>query len=617
MCGILGTIPEYNDKNLFNNALSRLNHRGPDDKGVVHFGKASFGHTRLSIIDTTKNGHQPFYSQCNRYIMTFNGELYNYIELKKELKKKGYDFKTDTDTEVLLSSYIEWGESCFNKFNGMWALVIYDSKEDKFIFSRDRFGKKPLFYTHQNHFFIFSSEMKAILPFLKHVKSSTNIKEMIQNVATYESKDYTLIDGIKKIQPGYYAIYKNGSFYTKKYWELLDTIHNVPSKYEDQVEEFKNILYNSVDIRMHSDVSIGTALSGGVDSSAIISIMNKINNSSSNKTSINAFIASFPGTFLDEAKYAEKVANNLNIKPFIFEINPQDYIDKLESYIYFFEEIFHTNIIPMMALYSNIKKHGVTVTLDGHGADEILGGYPGETIYAAVIESIKNLDITAMNNFLDIQENLMPTNKKFNLNKKNKYFNFLKYIVISNIKRLVGRGVKLEKSSHKNYIRLDRVAQFLYHLTQERTLPTLLRNYDRYSMASGVEIRMPFMDHRIVSYAFSLPYTSKIRNGFTKSIIRDSVKDIVPNDVLFRKDKIGFNAPIIEWIKGPMKEFIMDEMASSNFKYSDIINSRELEIKFHEIISGKNESFVNGLFVWKDFMAYLWEKQFILKKGGL
>ena len=550
MCGILGTIPSTGNSK-FKKALDTLYHRGPDGYGVKNLGNSiSLGHRRLSIVDLSSKGRQPMSDITSRYTLTFNGEIYNFIEIRKELIKKGYSFLSQSDTEVLLYSYIEWGTNCVNKFNGMWAFAIWDSLKAELFLSRDRFGKKPLFYAVVNGKFIFASEMKAIFPFLQSVKPSKDFNWMKNNIFLYESTDKCLVDGIKRFPFAHNGIYKDGKLSIFRYWNTLDNLVDVSNDYDDHVVRFNEIFIDACKIRMRSDVPIGTALSGGLDSSATISAMAHIaekHTDYASKDWQHAFVAAFPGTPLDESYYAKVVADNINIEANYIDINPLKYWENLEDYFYKFEELYITSPIPMLMLYSNVKKSGVTVTLDGHGADELFSGYGHllEALWDSKFSYSNTIDI------LNTHTETLGDNVQFS--RSNKLSIYLKYMTKKIIKDLLGKARISKDYNHVNFKKLDNFSQHLYVIFHETILPTLLRNYDRYSMINGVEIRMPFMDHRIVTYVNSLPYTSKFGNGYTKILIRDAMSKNMPKEITWRKSKIGFNTPIVDWMQKDLK----------------------------------------------------------------
>jgi asparagine synthase (glutamine-hydrolysing) len=611
MCGILGTIPTI-EQAIFKKSLNTLTHRGPDDYGIENINnEITLGHRRLSIVDLSNHGHQPMEDHSQRYSIVFNGEIYNFIEIKKELIQLGYVFQSTSDTEVLLNSFIEWGESCVKKFNGMWAFAIWNKETKELFLSRDRFGKKPLFYSQINGRFVFASEMKAIFPFLDKITPSKYFEWMRDNIFLYESTEHCLIEGIKRFPAGHNAVYKNGNIEFTRYWNTLDNLVEVPNSYEDQVEEFRSLFVDACKIRMRSDVPIGTALSGGLDSSATISTMAHIakNNADyAKKDWQHGFVASFPGTPMDESYYAGLASNHINVDATYVNIDPLKQWDKLDHYLYMFEELYLTSPIPMVMTYEAVKQNGVSVTLDGHGADELFSGY------GHMLEALWNCGFN-MSKIQDIlnthQESLGGFSQNIKKSNLELYSNFM---IKKILKKLSGKGHRSQDSKHKEFRKLDNFSQELYVIFHETILPTLLRNYDRYSMMNSVEIRMPFMDHRIVSYVNSLPYSSKFGSGYTKKLIRDAMDPFMPKEVTWRKSKIGFNTPIVDWMQNELRDWFGDIVNSKGFLESPLVaDAKSLKITIEDIINKKDSVFPHAEKAWTDLSPYLWENA-ILKR---
>lgn len=610
MCGIMGTIPATNG-NEFKFALDTLYHRGPDDSGVETVNnEITLGHRRLSIVDID-HGHQPMFDSTKRYSVVFNGEIYNFIEIKKELEGLGCRFESNSDTEVLLNAYIKWNDKCVLKFNGMWAFAIWDDYKKELFLSKDRFGKKPLFYAEINGKFIFASEMKAIYPFLGQVRPSKDFNWMKNNIFAYESTEKCLVDGIKRFPLGSNGVYKNGNLKIYRYWNTLDNLLDVPRNYNEQVEQFRELFLDACKIRMRSDVSIGTALSGGLDSSATISAMAHLSNGQidyGKKDWQHAFVASFPGTPLDESKYAKMVVDHIGIDATYMDINPLRDWENIEDYFYNFEELYITSPIPMLTTYGGVKRNGTTVTLDGHGADELFSGYGHllEALWDSKFNIKSTIDI--LNTHIDI----LSDNSQFE--KPSKFSIYLNYMSKKIIKDFIGRGLNSKDMRHINYRKLDNFSQHLYVIFHETILPTLLRNYDRYSMMNSVEIRMPFMDHRIVSYVNSLPYSSKFNNGYTKKLIRDAMDPYMPKEITWRKSKIGFSTPIVDWMQGDLKEWFCDTVHDQAFKGSDLIdNPLQLKSDIMDIVNRKNSNYFKAQKCWAKLSPYIWGKAVLNK----
>lgn len=613
MCGILGTLPS-SDSILFEKALTTLSHRGPDSSGIWHDPAISLGHRRLSILDVSDTGGQPMSYVDGRYHIVFNGEIYNFIEIRKELEKKGYRFKSESDTEVVLASFCEWGEDCLLKFNGMWAMAIWDSVAGKLFLSRDRFGKKPLFYALVGSKFIFASEMKAIFPFLPEVKPAEDFRWMAQNIFLYENTEKCLISGIKRFPAGHYGYLENQQIKLKRYWNVLDHLVEPEKSYSSQVEKFREIFIDACRIRMRSDVAIGTALSGGLDSSATISAMAHIakgsNNPRGSRDWQHAFVASFPDTPIDETNYARMVTNHLGINATYVTIDPLKHWHRLNEYLYMFEELYLTTPIPMIMTYGAVKEHGVTVTIDGHGADELFSGY------GHLLEALWDAGID-LSRVKDIINTHVETIKGFSQTAEpNKIGLYLDFMVRKTVRRIFSRGYHSQDREHPNFGKLDNFSQHLYIIFNETILPTLLRNYDRYSMINSVEIRMPFMDHRLVTYVHSLPYSSKFGGGYTKKLIRDALDPFMPPEITWRKTKIGFNSPIVDWMQGPLREWFQDTVQSQAFGNCSLVEKPAvLRDKIMKITSGQDSFWNNAESAWTQLSPYLWE-QAMIKRGS-
>ena len=608
MCGIFGTIPKT-ETSFFKFALDKITHRGPDSYGIQDVGDdISLGHRRLSILDLSENGHQPMNNDDGRYTIVLNGEIYNFLELKEDLRKKGHSFKSTSDTEVLLKAYIEWGEDCVLKFNGMWAFAIWDKNKKELFMSRDRYGKKPMFYAMIDGKFIFASEMKAIYPFIKNLEVSEDFHWMKNNMFKYETTEKCLIKGIKRFPHGHNGTFFNGKLTTRRYWNSLDHLVEVPKSYDDQVERFRELFLDACKLRMRSDVAIGTALSGGLDSSATIGAMAHLakNNSSYSKDWQHAFVATFPETPMDETKYAKMVTDHLGVKGTFMEVEPQKHWDKLDEYFYLFEDLYITTPIPMIMIYEAVKKNGVTVTLDGHGADELFSGYSG--LVQALWDT--KFNPTKIKDVLDTYQNTLNTSDQFDkINYSKVYSTFM---LKTAIKKILGKDRISRDHDHPNYKKLDNLSKYLYVIFNETILPTLLRNYDRYAMISGVEIRMPFMDHRLVSFVNSLPYTSKMGDGYTKKLVRDAIDPYIPKEVTWRKSKIGFTSPIVDWMQNDLSEWFSDTVHSKSFLNSQLVdNPLELQGRIMNIVTNKSKSFVEAQDSWRALTPYIWGKSIL------
>jgi asparagine synthase (glutamine-hydrolysing) len=619
MCGIFGFIGKISQDQA-TACLDTLKHRGPDGAGLWQRADVTLGHRRLSILDLSDNARQPMSYADGRYVITFNGEIYNFVELRNELEARGYRFQSESDTEVVVAAFTAWGEGCLDRFNGMWAFAIWDCREKALFLSRDRFGKKPLFYAPlPGGEFAFASEMKALFPLLGEVRPNQVLVKDGSRMFNYEATDECVIEGIQRFPAGHSGWLRDGCLAKRRWWCTLDHLPAVSTRYEEQVEQFRELFLDACRLRMRSDVPLGTALSGGLDSSATISAMSHIarhgGTQRMGKNWQHAFVASFPGTPLDETEYARMVTDHLGIDATVIEIDPLKAMDDLDYFFYLFEDLYITSPIPFMLTYSAVKNSGISVTLDGHGADELFGGYSFDYL-VALRDAGWNLQ-QAYEIVTTYYDSLPQATPQFStLPSKTRF------IAEQHARQLVRKVLRRRSSAsckdayHPAWKDLGHLNQQLYISTHETVLPTLLRNYDRYSMANGVEIRMPFMDHRIVCFAFSLPWNSKIRGGFTKAVVRDAVIPYMPHAVARRKTKIGFNSPIVDWMKGPLKDYFLDLIGSRSFKECNLIDPGQTARAIKNVIENHDARFSDGERAWTLLTPYLWERS-IFKYGNL
>lgn len=595
MCGIFGTIGYKISTEQFTHQLNKIQHRGPDGYGVWESedGAVKLGHRRLAIIDTDSRSNQPM-TFDNRYHITFNGEIYNYIELRDELIKKGVQFVTTSDTEVLLKLIILEGPDALSKLNGMWALVIYDAIEKTLFISRDRLGKKPFYYINNKGQFAFASEMKCLYGCLDEFSYNHSfIQYALANPFDNERQPETLVQNILKFPAGCYGTYKKGKLETRRYYfpeELLDQKPTFKN-FEEAVEQFRELFESSCKLRMRSDVPVGSALSGGIDSGLVVSTLGKLGYGKNGE--YTALVSSFPGSELDETEAALQVAANANVDAVKVVVQTDLSPDHILQAVYDFEEIYLTSPISFFQSYMGFRKKGIVVTLDGHGGDELFGGYPFD-MDTKLKDDFPN--IFKMRNTLNTIHHMYGRNEKAPINDVMPYF---KGELLQKIKK--GKPLSIfEKEKHYR--------NQLFHSTFKGILPTLLRNYDRYSMHAGVEVRMPFLDYRVVAFAFTLPNDYRVRNGFSKAIVREAAKGIVPANILNTKLKSGWNSPMGEWLGGVWKEWVMDEVHSTSFNNCDLIDKNKVQTQVETFYKNATFEHVYGQQLWLQLQPYLIEK---------
>ena len=582
MCGILGSI-NFDNKDLFKNSLELLNHRGPDNKSIYEYKNILFGHTRLSIIDLETQSNQPM--EVDNLVIIFNGEIYNYIEIKEELLKLGYKFKTNSDTEVILKSYQEWGQSCVERFNGMWAFSILDKDKNILFLSRDRLGVKPLYYIHKEYKFIFASEIKALLPFLEN--KIANKDELIRYLiyGAQEHKKETMFKDIYRFPSSHNMIYdiKNRKFELNKYFSFFPKDNKTLEN--EAIKQLKDLIDNSIELRLRSDVKIGMALSGGVDSNIIVS----------NVHTKNPQIESFSSIYEDNDQINEnanidKTVKKLNLNQHYVLSDIDGLIKDIEHIVYMQDEPFDTlGIYAQYRVYDDMKKAGVKVSLDGQGADEIFAGYG---TYRAVIMRENFFKINFWMDYLryykpflfqDIKLcvlSFFPTlfEKLYFKKRAKKLFN-KKQIFISS-----------KKSSFYDFKNLNK--KLLNDVLEY--LSVLLRYVDRNSMSKSIESRGPFLDYRVVEFALSLPSSLKYKDGFSKYILRKTFENIVDKNIIWNKEKKGFPVPQNKWCNNV--EFLKKVEVY-------IKNSKILE----ELNINKNIN-KNDAIYWKIVNIAIWEK---------
>lgn len=610
MCGIFGVVGNV-PRELAQQGLKTLYHRGPDGGQLWQEEGVTLGHRRLSILDLTARGTQPMTEESQRYWITYNGEVYNFLEIKEELVKKGRTFLTNSDTEVVLAAFVAWGPACLEKFNGMWALAIWDRQEKRLFLSRDRLGKKPLFYTHTPFGFAFASEMKALFPLLKEVKPNFALIKASERLFTYEGTSECLIEGITRFPAAHFAWYQEGKWECRRWWCTLDHLPKVSSRFEEQVEQFRALFLDACRLRMRSDVPLGTALSGGLDSSATFSVMahlRKVHQLEQrfDEVPLRAFVSCFPGSPLDESVYARKVVEHTGREGVFVQVDPLRSLDSLDRDYYLFEELYVTSPIPFMQTYAAIKASGTSVTLDGHGGDELFCGY-----HSDILASLRDVPWWNLVRSVDV----LSTYRESFIKKVTQFASppgIMK--LLWEQRRLHWRSKALIESRDRHHPLWDQLSplnQRLYQHTHETVLPTLLRNYDRFSMSHGVEIRMPFLDHRLVSFAFALPSSSKVRHGYSRAVVRQAVASYLPPEVAFRKTKMGWSTPILDWMRGPLKSFILDTVQSQEFQTSSLVDAPKLKQEVFHLLEAPNAQYDRAQGLWALLVPFFWERAVI------
>jgi asparagine synthase (glutamine-hydrolysing) len=611
MCGILGIISLSNrkpDASKFRSALNKINHRGPDSnlyKSLLN-GNIIFGHTRLSILDLTEEGNQPF--QYGNYTIIYNGEIYNYIEIRKILEEKGYLFKTETDTEVLLAAYDFYGSDCVKHFNGMWAFAIFNSTTNKVFISRDRFGVKPLYYYQNEDYFIFSSEIKSIVEFDSDTKKP-DLESIFLYVLQGQTAELnkTWFSNVFRLMPGHSMEISALKISMICYYDY--NFKKFKGSFDEAKAEFLEKLKQSINYRMRSDVPVGITLSSGLDSTAIAATLHNLN-----YHDINSFTVGFNDKVVDESQFVGNTISKygLNGNILVSEYNPEDYFSVLRKSIHHLEAgSLSTSIVPVWKLYEMANRK-VRVLLEGQGSDEIFGGYYSRFVWYYIIDQIKSLNIlNALSEiyYLIIQNSFLESIKLFI-----RTFLPLRYsILLSKIflpHLQIIKNVSISKIGNKkvskNYDSSLRKALIESHKT---TLANLLHYGDSISMAHSIESRMPFLDVNIVEFALSLPSNFLIGKGKGKLILREALKDIIPFNIYSSKIKTGFSSDIIRYVHeeiGVIRAKLLSEKAVKR----NIFN----EARLKELLYKKKKFNISEIrFIYRLLSTELWFEEYIDK----
>lgn len=622
MCGITGYFSYKNKINTkkYYESHKMIAHRGPDDEGFIYknnYGQVEhyigndtinelknkefiynkepslliLGHRRLSIIDLSSHGHQPFTFQ--KLHLVYNGEIYNYIELRDELTSLGYNFETDSDTEIFLKAYHCWGVESFNKFNGMWASAIYDEEKDTILLVRDRFGIKPLYYSFVDDNLIFGSEIKFVASFFDKLYANEQMVYEYLRFSTIDHTDQTLFKDIFQLEPNCYMEFSENKIKISRYWDLNEE-ENISKA------EIEKKLNDAIRLRMRSDVEVGSLLSGGIDSSTILGIINEKKYTKEFQT----FSAVFNEEQFSEKKYIDKFeTDNIELKKHFIYPQANDLANIIDELIYTQEEPFRSlAVFSQYEIYKYINANtDTTVLLNGQGADEIFTGYT-EYYYSYLSELLRrfnfllffkefryfknNRKVSVRTLIKELSLNLLSSH----LRKKDKY-------------KIFNKDFETTKKRKKfNNLLKNR----LWNSLTFSSLREYLRYEDRNSMKFSLESRLPFLDFRLVQSAFSLSDDDKIKNGLSKVVLREIAKEKIPTETLSRKDKMGFISPQEIWQKNILKiEFnkTFEEIKCKGV--FDFINSEKVYALYSKYQANELNDWA---FIWRVYCLYRWKK---------
>jgi asparagine synthase (glutamine-hydrolysing) len=617
LCGIVGFTSKswFPDYERIQSATKTLLHRGPDQQGVYRSRLCSLGATRLKIVDLT-SGDQPIFSEDGQSVIVFNGEIYNHLEIRQELELMGHRFKTHCDTETVLQAFLEWDTDCFARLRGMFGLAIWSNADRRLVLARDRLGIKPLYIAERGDDLFFASELKGVLV---HSEIERNLS--LEGLDCYLSMNYvpspwTLIDGIEKLPPGRWLEWRDGRTRQHTYWQV-PAISPKQTSFEDAKAELDFLLDQAVREHLMSDVPLGVWLSGGVDSSTILHYA-----AQASETRLRTFSVSFAGRSFDETQYIQQVAKHYGTEHEQVNLGPEDDLEgAIESLAYYSDEpSADSGALPVWFL-SKLCKTRATVAFSGEGADEIFGGY---LTYRAnrIAAQLRGLPKTLTNMGLAGLKLWPVSDEKISLEYK--------------LKRLLQGGLMPPEQAHVYWngtfseeekailLRVplpgafsgmlsgleaglpgDGIAPFL-EFDQEYYLPDdILVKSDRMSMAHAVEVRPPFLDHRILEFAATLPSEFKIRGARQKYILKELMKSRLPASILQRK-KVGFDIPAHDWLRGTLRSMLTETLDSAEAEHSELFRFDAIRnyVQLH-----LNRRINVGYHLWGLLILFLWMKQ--------
>lgn len=596
MCGFVAVYSNTGrpTDGLLKVATSLLVHRGPDDEGYYFSPWFSAGFRRLKIIDLSDRGRQPMADESGRYRIVFNGELYNYREIREELRGLGWRFRSETDTEVLLKAFIQWGEDCLARFNGMFAFLIWDEQEHALFGARDRFGEKPLFYTRRADDIYFASEIKALFPLLGRPPSCRPrvVRQYIQNGIADCSSD-TFFQGVYSVPPAHRMAVRGGVVRIARYWQLQET----DSYRGDPVEAVRALLLDSIRLRTRSDVPVGTCLSGGLDSGSIVCALSHLLRTTDGQITRKTFTAAYPE--YDEDRYVAILNKHSGSEAHSIRPEPAGFAD-IERLLWYHDEPFYS--MSTFASYEVMRlarRNDIVVLLNGQGADEVLAGYGNyypfylaqlvregrlRSALASIKEGAQRAGRSPVAVVLEALKLSLPHNlyarasetvkRWFGRTERPPYY----WSLHPDFLAVADQDETVRPQSHMQ----DALKRALHLSTLAANLPLYLRIEDRNSMANSIENRLPFLDHRLAELLFSLPSRWFMQQGANKYLLREAARGLLPESVRTRKEKFGFGVPQSKWIYDVLGDDVSELITSTDFEQSGVFDAGALASHFRE-----------------------------------
>ncbi len=627
MCGIAGIIQKNNpiDRQLFSKMLEAISHRGPEDQREWFdmSQKVALGHRRLAIIDLSEGGSQPRVSPDGRFVITFNGEIYNYLELKDELMQMGWKFDSGSDTEVLLYSFIQWQEKCLQKINGMFAFAIWDQQEKKLFAARDRLGEKPFKYVYTEEKFIFSSEIKGLL------QDSTVSREIDWQAIDlafsfrYVPSPGTGFKNIYKLPAGHYLTWQNSQVKVCCYWNPHTFLEIQENKSEEEwKKEVWNLFLDSVKHRLISDVAVGAFLSGGIDSTSVVAAISELGYSS-----VKTFVISVNGKSVDQ-EFAKKASQYFGTDHYEIEVKDINYESILDKLISCYDEpFFDQSALPSFLINQEIKKH-VTVVLSGDGGDELFGGYKNHQFisFLSTYCKLPQLAREAVPYFLKPFKNYSYRAEILSKNFYDAYTNYCslwkdhlpvskKYLTKTDLYSIDFKN-QINLSASAFYMKdwlgdvgLDRGNQAMAADIKGQLADGFLTKVDIAAMASSVEVRPPFLDYRLVEQSLRIPSSLKIKEKNTKYIWKQIVKDKIPDEIIWRP-KVGFSIPLNTILKTDLKSIVEDTILSDSSSLLNYFSKKTIHKLWQDNL---NNCADYSNHIWSLLILELWMKKYLGK----
>jgi asparagine synthase (glutamine-hydrolysing) len=629
MCGLYGSLGFAPERER----IDIVAHRGPDGSGWREFssqaGPVALGHRRLAIIDVTDAGLQPMADQSGRFHLVFNGEIYNYLELREELRAKGHVFVSDSDSEVLLASYAEWGEACLDRFLGMFAFILWDRREQRLFAARDRFGIKPLYMVSNRHGIAFASEIKQLLglPGLSGGMNLARVRDFLASGITNHTPE-TLFDGVSQVQPGCCVAIDAGRPWTgsviPRRWYAIPASSGLDLSESEAAERFRELFTDSIRMHLRSDVPVGSCLSGGLDSSSIVCIMSRMLEGEGNGARVNTVSACYAEKSVDEKPFMEQVVEQTGALPHYIFPKAEEVFSRASDITWHQDEPFgSTSIFAQWCVFEEARRAGIKVMLDGQGADEQLAGYHSGYVYymsslirqgnyatllRTMAERSRYHGISFTDQLLRYMAPLLPPKVRTFLIRQRQSLVYHDW-TNSDVFRSLGpaRSVIDVASETNGLPQITDIASLCLVLTMSSNLPMLLHWEDRNSMAHSVEARVPFLDHRLVEFNLALGNSHKIVRGDTKRVLRSAMKGILPEGVRNRRDKLGFATPEQVWFRGPLKGLILDGIEATLKRYPGLLEENGTRALASDMLEGRRDV---DFTLWRIVNLGLWGERF-------